>query len=178
MEVNIASIYGYLLIIFGLVLALYSQLKSISSSLSKTKDGISSIKWSQYAWFSFFTLTLMGTLVHFLDIFQIVNYRLWIWDISLNLSNWNTIIFDIAFITLCFISLMTSIRKVGMVRGKFSLSPDSKLELFFVLFGHPAFTPLFLLVAFVVGVSFVLIGLFLFIQVPLSFYIIKYGKTN
>ena len=65
-----------------------------------------------------------------------------------------------------------------MTKGKFTLSPNNKLELIFVLIGHPAFAPLFLLYSAFVGVSFVLILLDFLILVPLSGYIIKYGKTT
>jgi len=185
MEINIGLVYGYLLIISGAVLALYSQLKSITSNLSETKNGISSIKWSQYAWFSFFSLTLMGTLVHLFNIFKVVNYRNWVWDFSghsvvncRNISNTLTILFDIIFIIICFLSLLISIRKVGMNRGKFSVSPDNKLELIFILIGHPAFAWLFLVFSAFIGVSYVLVGLYFIVIIPLSLYIIKYGNTN
>jgi hypothetical protein len=182
MEIDIGLVYGYLLIVLGAVIAIYSQLKSISSSLSETKDGISSIKWSQYAWFSFFSLTLIGTLVHLFNSFQMVNFRTWVWNFNdtyfENISNGFTITLDVLFIFICFFSLLTTIRKVGSIRGGFSVSPDNRWELILVLIGHPAFTWSFLILSLIFGVSYVLIGLYFCIMPPLFSYIIKYGKTN
>lgn len=186
MEINIASIYGYLLIILGLILALYYQLESITKNLSDAKDVISSIKYGQYAWFSFFSLTLMGTLVHFLGIFQIVQYRNWGWDYSnnivpncRNINNKLTVILDVGFILFCFVRLLISIRKVEMERGKIFVSLHHKWELVIFIAGHHVFALLFSLFLAVVGVSYVLIGLYFCVITPLSWFVIKkYSETN
>lgn len=191
MEFDVASYYGYLLILLGLILALYSQIKGIGSPLSKPKDGIPSIKWSQFAWFSFFTLTFMGTIIFFLEPLNILNYRLvyvdtdpgqaiaWIITFG-KLINLGTIILDTLLILFCFISLFIGIKIVGMASqqpdaGKFHFHPKNKWQLIIFLLGHYLFLPVLSTFMIIIGGSILLNVLYVSILGPLIYFIRKYG---
>ncbi len=191
MDFDVTSYYGYLLIILGLLLALYSQLESISSSLSTPKHGITSIKWSQFAWFSFFTLTFMGTIIFLFEPLNILNYRIiyvdtdpgleisWILTFG-SLTNFYTIILDSFLIIFCFISLLIGIRTVGMRThqpnaGRFEFRFDNKWELIIFLIGHYLFLPMFSIIMLIFGVSLFLIALYFSILFPLIHFIKKHG---
>lgn len=193
-DINITSYYGYLLIILGLVLALYYQLKGISKPISKPeKGGLHSLKWSQFSWFSFFTLTIMGTIIFFLDSFlDLINYRIYYsyQDFLFNqsklnvgsMSNFSTIIVDTLFILFCFYVLLVSIKRVKMgteppYAGKLTLFPLGKIELGVSSVNLiNAISCLFFLFCLILGVSFLLLLMYFIILIPLFNYVIKYGK--
>lgn len=187
MEPSIAFYYGYFFIILGSLLALYSQLKGISTPLSELKNGIHPIKWSQFAWFSFFSLTFIGTIILFLSPFNIINYRI-IWapigdsyKLSFGItSNFYTITVDCFLIIFCFVRLFVGIKKVGMgsqapFAGRFTFKPAKVWELIALITGHPYFLPIFLIFLFIIGVSFLLIAMYTLVITPLFYLIIKEG---
>ena len=187
MAFDVVSYYSYLLISLGLLLALYTQLKGITTPLSKPKDGIHSIKWSQYGWFSFFVLTFMGALIPLLESFDILNYRIvWVYSKPIlaptidSISNFITILIDSFLIFFCFVSLFIGIKRVGMrssqpKAGRFEYRLNSGGELVIFLLGSYFFFPLFSLLMISIGVSFLLIILYMLILFPLFFVIVKYG---
>ena len=191
MEINIANFYGYLLILMGLLLALYYQYKSITTPLSKPKDGISSLKWSQFAWFSFFSLTLMGTIIIFLDIFDqnIVNFRA-TWLVCPSsittsyCSNGYTIFLDLLLIVFCFIRLYVIITRIGTSKystteGKLTFKPAENIfELIVYLFGFRHFSIIFSFILLFIGVSFALVFLYLILQSYLIYVIVRKGVPN
>jgi len=97
-----------------------------------------------------------------------------------SLSNFQTIIRDSFLIIFCFISLLIGIKTVGMGSqqpnaGKFEFRLNNKWELIIFLYGHYLFLPIFSGIMIAIGVSFVLICLYLSILSPLIYFIRKRG---
>lgn len=192
-EFDHSYFYGYLLILLGLLLAFYWQLMGISKPQSLGhKDGVSGYKLNLFAWLSFFTLTLMGTIIFLIGTFSnIIYYRIFYYyqenivninELSHGLVNNNsTLIVDSGFILFCFITLFVSILRVGMgttksYSGKFTFSPSKMIELVVIAVNvNHIWLLLFIIACLFIGISFMLIAMYIFILVPLFNYIVKYG---
>ena len=145
-----ASFYGTLLLLLGLILAFINQIEFIIYPSSKVQKGIPKDKRNAFSWFTFFSLTIMGTAVLFINTFaDIINYRtVWIpirdnshivyqWTF-MNFSNCYTFLIDFIFILIVFFVMLFFVSKVRSGSGKFVFSLDNKKELLFMLFfGYP-----------------------------------------
>ena len=122
---NFIPLYGYTLLVLGLIISLYALMKQILTPESRTLNGIHQSKWNQLALLGFLSLSLMGTLILFLDYlpFNLFEYNLW--DYS---HNW---IIDFILIFHIFVAYFLIIRGVEMQTngeraGKFTVSISSE----------------------------------------------------
>ncbi len=198
---NMSIIYGQLLILLGLILALYHHLKSITAPSNAVEDGMPLARKRLFSWFAFFSLTVMGTVIILLGSFaDIVSFRfLWIFtkigdgykmDISLGYGN-NFLLFaiDLFFIIVFYYAMILFITRVGsngFDRANFDearfdeerISVNlSAHEIFVFAFGHYYVWILFSIIFFIFQVSILLILLSL-IPTLLFTYIFKHGQAH
>lgn len=65
---NISLVYGYVLILNGLLISLYVNLEQLSNPVNVRINNINSIRWGQLSLFPFLILTFMGTCIIYIDI--------------------------------------------------------------------------------------------------------------
>lgn len=130
---EVSSAYGYLLLILGLIIAIYTQLKLIFSHSNKPIRNITQTKWNQLTLLAFLSLTIMGTLILFIDVLfkEAINYRF----VQTGLLAYSVDIFVILNISVNFWLIMTRVRMqtTGDRAGQYVIPLERKYEFGFLL---------------------------------------------
>ncbi len=135
--VNIGLIYGYIFLLMGLIISLYAIIISIVTPENQPIRNIRQNKWNQLVLFSFLCLSLIGTLLLFIDFFwkEAINYRMITYPGI-------TLFADIILILHIFVGFIVIISRVEMQTvgeraGKFVIALNKKLEFFGVILFLP-----------------------------------------